>query len=557
MRIIRTYARWLAVILPVSLALTLVVPAAASTGPTATLVLTSSNSAPTFGQSITLRATLTVSGSSQSTIGQYSIFDGSTPLISGAMANFVTGYAYATSSLSVGKHTLTAKYAGTVNGLKATSNAVIVQVSPDPLSITTKSLASGVVGTAYSAQLASSGGTGKVTWKLASGSSLVTGLTLSTAGAISGTPAAATSGTGSFTVIATDSASPAHTATAPIAYTINLPQAAKPTFTVAAGTYTSAQTVSIKDATAGATIYYTTNGNTPTTASTKYTGAITVSATETIKAIATATGHSTSAVASALYTINLPVARCSGDGSGNGKIKGAYAFQLSQTYPVHSGGLGFLVGGLTADGLGNLTGSVDMNSPFGPSTGASSTAFTGNYSVGSDNRGVLNVIVPKSGGGSETLTYCVALDSISSGVAAAGRMVENDTTSGNASSGAFYAQGSGNHSLSSAKGSWVFGLQGGTAASTGTYLYRSAMAGLLALDGAGKISSGQMDISVDATLDGSNIINASFHDIGLTGSYTIAANGRGVMTITVPSSNELGGEHPTSSSGWLGQTTFC
>jgi stage V sporulation protein SpoVS len=86
-------------------------------------------------------------------------------------------------------------------------------------------------------------------------------------------------------------------------YTISSPVAATPTFSPAAGTYTTAQTVTISDATAGATIYYTTNGATPTTLSTKYTGAITVSTTQTVQAIAVATGFSTSAVGSAKYTI--------------------------------------------------------------------------------------------------------------------------------------------------------------------------------------------------------------------------------------------------------------
>ena len=81
--------------------------------------------------------------------------------------------------------------------------------------------------------------------------------------------------------------------------------AAAPAFSLAQGTYISAQTVSLSDSTPGATIYYTTNGSTPTTSSTPYTGPITVSATETIQAVAIASGYSLSPVNSAAYTINL------------------------------------------------------------------------------------------------------------------------------------------------------------------------------------------------------------------------------------------------------------
>jgi N-acetylneuraminic acid mutarotase len=86
----------------------------------------------------------------------------------------------------------------------------------------------------------------------------------------------------------------------------SFPVTATPTFSVPAGTYTTPQTVTISDATSAPTIYYTTDGTTPTTSSSAYSGPITLSSTETLQAIATAAGFNNSAVASATYTINLP-----------------------------------------------------------------------------------------------------------------------------------------------------------------------------------------------------------------------------------------------------------
>ena len=86
-------------------------------------------------------------------------------------------------------------------------------VAVAPLSVTTTSLPNGNPGAVYpGATLASSGGTGAVTWTVGPGS-LPPGLALDpTSGAISGTPT--TAGTSSFTVVATDSGHPAQHASA-------------------------------------------------------------------------------------------------------------------------------------------------------------------------------------------------------------------------------------------------------------------------------------------------------------------------------------------------------
>ena len=91
-------------------------------------------------------------------------------------------------------------------------------------------------------------------------------------------------------------------------YAVSLPPApaTTPTFNPSSGTYPGAQTVTISSD-AGATVFYTTNGTTPTNTSASGTSPLAVAisanvANLTIKAYATNTGYLDSAVSSAVYT---------------------------------------------------------------------------------------------------------------------------------------------------------------------------------------------------------------------------------------------------------------
>jgi uncharacterized repeat protein (TIGR03803 family) len=89
-----------------------------------------------------------------------------------------------------------------------------------------------------------------------------------------------------------------------------------PTVTANGGTFSSPQTVTLSDTLTGASLYYTTDGTTPSVGpsptfvplgtTTQYTGSITVSSSESINVIAVAAGYFPSAVTQASFTINVP-----------------------------------------------------------------------------------------------------------------------------------------------------------------------------------------------------------------------------------------------------------
>ena len=116
-------------------------------------------------------------------------------------------------------------------------------------------------------------------------------------------------------------------------YTISIPATATPTFSPAAGTFSSAQSVQLSDSSPGATIYYTTDGSTPTAASPVYSAPISVNTTETLRAIATATGYTTSGVGSASYTISLPSAASPSFSPTAGTYGAAQSVRISDATP--------------------------------------------------------------------------------------------------------------------------------------------------------------------------------------------------------------------------------
>lgn len=83
-------------------------------------------------------------------------------------------------------------------------------------------------------------------------------------------------------------------------------QVSTPTFSPSSGTFSGTVDVSISTTTSGAAIYYTIDGSTPTSASTLYAGAITITTDTLFKAIGILSGYTDSNVASKQYSESTP-----------------------------------------------------------------------------------------------------------------------------------------------------------------------------------------------------------------------------------------------------------
>ena len=264
---------------------------------TPTLSVASSKNPSNYGDSVTFTATIS-SGLTGNTL---TFYDGSTSLGTGTISG--TTATLTTTTLAVGSHSITVKWAGNTNYSAVTSSAITQTVNAMTTPTPTISPGSGYYcyGCDFLVTISDSNAAAKIyyttdgTNPLSSSTASVYTVPLEGAGSETVEAAAVLTGYANSTV-------------ATAVYTV---QAAPPTFSLPPGSYVGPQKLTLSDVNSGnPTIYYTTNGTTPTTKSTKYTNGtpITISASETVTAIAVIGGLATSQPGSATYTITSAVA---------------------------------------------------------------------------------------------------------------------------------------------------------------------------------------------------------------------------------------------------------
>ena len=184
---------------------------------------------------------------------------------------------------------------------------------------------------------------------------------------------------------------------------------AAPTFSPAGGTYSTAQSVTISCGTEGATIYYTTDGSDPTASSTQYTGAITISSSTTLKAIAVKDGVS-SAVASATYTINTGGGSIGGGSGGTSGVNGS-----GDNVSISPSG-----GSVTSSQMGSAVKKADEGSTITIKATSSTTVTlpVGGMAEAADNHN--DIVVDLRSG--EVVLSARAVASMTDGTSASGRV---------------------------------------------------------------------------------------------------------------------------------------
>ncbi len=295
-----------------------------------------------------------------------------------------------------------------------------------PLSISTTSLPAAAAGVTYLADLTATGGVAPYTWSLAQGS-LPPGLTLqSSSGIISGTPTS--QGNFTFTVAVEDESPTRQTETQSYTISVGPPTPLAIATTALLDATVGTPYVANVVATGGTPPYTWTSGTLPAGLSLSATGAISGTPSSAgATSFAITVTDSGSPPSTQVQQLNLavenPPVACASSGN-NAVLTGPYAFSLSG---FNDSGFLTVLGSFTADGSGNITaGEADTNGFLGAQHGNIISAAS-SYSVGPDNRGCATIATPFG-----TFAARFILGSLSSNIAASGRIIEWDSPSSSA-----------------------------------------------------------------------------------------------------------------------------
>ena len=212
-----------------------------------------------------------------------------------------------------------------------------------------------------------------------------------------------------------------------------------------------------------------------------------------------------------LVSMLSPIARAQ-TGVNNAALKGDYAFSFNgmTTGDGVTSTPFAAVGRFSADGAGSLlNGEIDANG-FGAMEKAVAQPFTGTYSIGADNRGVMSLNIP--GGG--TLAFAM----MANGNA---KFVEIDAAGGHGTVGSGTMEKADTTAYSTAKiaGDYAFGVAGFDQSNN-----RTAMAGRFTASGAGTFANGAADLNLSGTFSTLNVLAGTY-------AVTDGATGRGIMNI--------------------------